>query len=180
MTYPRAAPVAAGAVATIGGAAAASAQDFSVTADGALSGDPGQVLDLLFLPYSPALAALAGWTLLTMVLTFVSTRGTPRARAGSGHPVRDYADPVYRRSRAHMNAVETTGPFIAALVAAILTGASPFWVNALTILFLLARIGMAAAHIATENQPLRSGFFALGQLCVILLAGFAIAGALTS
>ena len=136
--------------------------------------DVAALVPSILSPYGPALAALAGWTVLTMVLTFVSTAGTPRSRAQSGLPVRDYADPAYRRSRAHLNAVETSGPFIAALLAAILTQASPVWVNGFAAVFLLARVGMAAVHIGTESQPLRSACFALGQICVISLAGMGI------
>nr|WP_281494200.1 MAPEG family protein [Jannaschia sp. S6380] len=123
---------------------------------------------------------MAGWAVLTTVLAALSTCGKPQIRTESGHPARDYSDPFYRRTRAHLNAVESTGPFIAAAVAAILIGAPPFWVNLLASVFLVARIGMAIVHIGTENQPARSALFAVGLFCVIGLAGMALVGAVTA
>lgn len=131
----------------------------------------------IFAPYAHALASLGGWAILMLVLTFLSVVGKPRARTESGHPVRDYSDPVYRRSRAFMNAIETTGPFIAATVAAILAGGSPFWVNLFASLFLATRVAMAVVHIGTEIQPLRSVFWVVGLICCIALAVIAIFGA---
>lgn len=133
----------------------------------------------IFAPYALALAAIAGWALLMIVLAFLSVQATPRARTQSGLPVRDYSDPAYRRSRAHMNAVENAGPFVAATVAAILVGAAPFWVNLLAVLFLVTRIAMAVVHIVTENQPMRSLCFVAGLLCTLSLIGLALLGALT-
>lgn len=135
-------------------------------------------MTLFLAPYAPTVAVLAAWSILSLVLARLSTVGSPRARADSGHPVCDYADPAYRRGRAHLNAVETSGPFLAAAVAAMLAGGSPLWVNLPAILFLLARIAMAAVHVGTENQSARSGFFVLGVACIFGLAALAIAGAL--
>ena len=73
-----------------------------------------------------------------------------------------------------MNAVETSGPFVAATVAAILIGASPFWVNLFASVFLTARIVMACVHIGTTNQPMRSLFWSISMLCVLALAVMAI------
>ncbi|KIT15811.1 MAPEG family protein [Jannaschia aquimarina] len=120
--------------------------------------------------YSHALAAMAGWAILMVVLTIFSVAGTPKARTESGHPVRDYSDPAYRRHRALQNAMETTGPFLAALLAAMLTGAAPFWVNLFASVFLVARIAMAVIHIATEIQPLRSAAWMVASICVLALA----------
>ena len=145
-----------------------------------LAGSDAALRGMVFAPYAHALAALAGWALLMMVLMGLSVRGTPRAKTESGHPVRDYADPFYRRSRAYLNAVETAGPFVAVTVAAILTGAPPFWVNLLASVFLVARIVMAIVHIRTENQPLRSACFAAGFFCVMGLAALALVGAFTA
>ena len=131
----------------------------------------------MFAPYSHTLAALAGWALLMIVLMGLSTMGEAKARTEGGPPVRDYSDPAYRRYRAHMNAVESAGPFVAAALGAMLVGAPPFWVNLLALVFLAARIAMAAVHIGTENQPARSACFTLGLLCVFGLALLALFGA---
>ncbi|WGH77651.1 MAPEG family protein [Jannaschia ovalis] len=130
-----------------------------------------------FAPYAHTLAALALWALLQLGLAGVSTVGKARARSAGGLPVRDYSDPAYRRHRAFQNAIETSGAFVAAAVAAMLTGGAPFWVNLLATLFLVARIATAAVHIGTEVQWLRSATWTLGFLCVIGLALIALAGA---
>ncbi|MEM7488734.1 MAG: MAPEG family protein [Pseudomonadota bacterium] len=130
-----------------------------------------------FAAYAPTLAALAGWAILMVVLSIMSVVGTPRARTESGHPVRNYADPAYRRHRAFQNAVETTGPFLAAALAAMLVGAPSFWVNALASVFLVARLAMAMVHVGTEIQALRSLLWGIGALCVLGLAFLALIGA---
>lgn len=125
--------------------------------------------------YSHAIASLAIWTLIVTVLAGLSTAGrTPENRCECGKPKRDYANVVYRRERAFANAVENSGPFIAATLAAILAGASPFWVNLLASVFILSRIVMALVHIRTENQPARSAAFVVGWLCMLVLAVLAL------
>ena len=128
--------------------------------------------------YSHALAALALWAVLVSVLGMVSTRGrSPENRCDCGKPKRDYANPVYRAERAFMNAVEVSGPFVAATVAAVLTGAAPFVVNLLASLFIVVRVAMAYVHIRTENQSARSACFAAGLLCILALAVMAVVAA---
>lgn len=134
----------------------------------------------IFAPYSHALAALAIWAVMVSFLGGLSTRGRTPDRAPCGKPVRDYSDPVYRRERAFMNAVEGSGPFIAATLAAILTGGPVFWVNLLASLFIVARVFMAVAHIRTENQVARMAGFASGLLCIAALAVIAFVGAVTA
>ncbi|AXI46081.1 MAPEG family protein [Sulfitobacter sp. SK012] len=132
-----------------------------------------------FAAYGPAIVALALWGLLILVLTIYSTFGrTAEARCDCGKPKRDYADPVYRRERAYMNAVETSGPFIATTLAAMLAGGAVFWVNLLAAVFVISRIAMAAIHIGTENQPMRSISFMVGFLVIIALGLIAVFAAL--
>lgn len=131
-----------------------------------------------FSNYSHAIAALGLWALLNVILGMVSTRGrTAEARCDCGKPKRDYANPVYRADRAHMNAIENSGPFIAATVGAILVGAAPFWVNVLASVFILARVAMAVVHIRTENQPMRSLCFVVGMVCILGLSVMTVSGA---
>lgn len=132
----------------------------------------------IFAPYAHAIAALALWAMLMTVLGGLSTRGrTAENRCDCGKPKRDYANKVYRADRAFMNAIESTGPFIAATLAAILSGASPFWVNLFASVFIVARVIMAYVHIGTTNQPMRSAFWAVGFLCIICLAVMAVVAA---
>jgi len=132
----------------------------------------------MFAAYSHAIAALALWAVLVCVLSMLAAgaRGAKKTCA-CGKPAQDYTDPAYRRERAFMNAVEGAGPFVAVTVAAILIGASPFWVNLFASAYLAARIAMAAVHIGTQNQPLRSVFFLIGLIAVLALAVLVLAAA---
>jgi len=133
----------------------------------------------IFEAYSHAIASLGLWAILVCVLAAYSTVGrTAENRSDCGKPKRDYSDPVYRRERAFMNAVEGGGPFIAATVGAVLIGASPFMVNLFASIYLLARIAMAVVHIGSENQMLRSLCFIVGLLCILGLAVMAVAAAI--
>lgn len=123
--------------------------------------------------YAHAILSLALWAVLVLVLSAISTVGRTPDRAPCGKPVRDYANPVYRRERAFANAVETSGPFVAATAAAILAGAAPFWVNLLAAVFVTARLAMAVVHIATEVQWARSLFWTIGAVSCLALAGLA-------
>lgn len=132
----------------------------------------------IFAAYSHALASLALWGVMVSVLGALSTRGrSAENRCDCGKPKRNYDDPVYRSERAFMNAVETSGPFISVAVAAVLLGASPFWVNLFASVFVVARLAMAFVHIRTTNQPMRSAFFLVGLICLLALAILALAAA---
>jgi uncharacterized MAPEG superfamily protein len=132
----------------------------------------------IFDVYSHALASLACFAILISVLGGLSAGGgSPENRCECGQPKRDYDNVVYRRNRAFMNAVESAGPFIAALMAAILTGGSPLWVNIFASVFLLARVATAVVHIGTINEGLRSATWFVGLLCVFGLAIMGIWGA---
>ena len=132
----------------------------------------------IFAAYSHALASLALWGVMVSVLGALSTRGrSAENRCDCGKPKRNYDDPVYRSERAFMNAVETSGPFICVAVAAVLLGASPFWVNLFASVFIVARLAMAFVHIRTTNQPMRSAFFLVGLICLLALAILALAAA---
>lgn len=129
----------------------------------------------MFEAYGHAVASLALWAVIMISLSPISVQArTEAARSECGRPKRDYGDRGYRADRALMNAVEATGPFVAATLAAMFAGASPFWVNLLASLFIVARIAMAYVHIATTNQTMRSAFWAIGTLCCLLLALFAL------
>ena len=132
----------------------------------------------IFDPYSHALASMAGYALLMIVLSAMSVAGrTAENRCECGQPKRNYDDVAYRRNRAFMNAIETAGPFVMALMAAILTGGSAMWVNIFASVFLIARIATAFVHIATVNQMLRSASWFVSVICVIALALIGVLGA---
>ncbi len=128
--------------------------------------------------YSHAIASLAVWAIIVPVLAALSTRGrTAEDRCDCGKPKRDYSNVWYRSERAFMNAVEASGPFVAATVAAILAGAAPMWVNIFASVFVIARIVVAYVHIGTTNQGLRSAVWSVGAVCTLALAGMALVAA---
>ena len=133
----------------------------------------------VFAAYHPALIVLALWALTLIVLSGLSVSGrTDADLCACGTPRRDYASSVYRRHRAFQNALETSAPFLAASLAAILTGVAPVVVNGLCIAFWVSRVAMAGIHIGTTIQPLRSVAFLIGWLCIVGLALMAILAAL--
>jgi len=132
-----------------------------------------------FSAYSHAIVSLALWSILLIILNFVAVPGkTPENTTASGNPKRDYGNVVYRRGRAQANAMEMSGPFIGATVAAMLAGADPFWVNTLASVFLVSRVAMAVIHIGTQIQPLRSVAWMVGLICVVSLSVMAVAAAI--
>ena len=130
--------------------------------------------------YGTALVALAAWAVLMPVLAIVAVATPYGERAPSGYPARNYDDRGYRAHRAQQNAIEASGPFVAACAAAILAGAAPFWVNLLAALFIVARIATAAVHIGTVNQPARSATWTVGIACTLALAIMAAWSALAA
>ncbi|MFY9211683.1 MAG: MAPEG family protein [Aestuariivita sp.] len=129
----------------------------------------------IFAPYAHAIASLAIWPLIITVLSMVATRGlTPENRTESGQPRRNYDDRAYRAHRAFMNALEASGPFIAAVLAAILSGASPVWVNIFASVFIVSRIAVAFVHIGTTNQPMRSLVWMVGLISILGLVVMAL------
>ncbi|MDO5530263.1 MAG: MAPEG family protein [Paracoccus sp. (in: a-proteobacteria)] len=124
-----------------------------------------------FAEYGHAIASLAIWALIVLGLANISSSGRQGADlADCGKPRARYGDPLYRRERAFMNAVEISGPFVAATLAAMLAGVAPFWVNLFASVFIVARLAMIWVHIRTTNGKLRSAFFAAGAACLIFLA----------
>lgn len=98
--------------------------------------------------YAIALIALAVYAVATQTVGAVSavrkdSLGMP---PGASHAP-DYADPAYRLDRAHLNAVEILACFAPVVVAAVLIGVSPFWVNLLVTLCLLLRLAMGWVYI---------------------------------
>jgi uncharacterized MAPEG superfamily protein len=118
--------------------------------------------------------ALALWALVVLFLSGLSVAGKRREVCDCGNPKRDYSDVAYRRYRAFQNALETSPAFIAAVVSAIVAGAAPYLINLLASVFLVSRLLMAAVHVGTENQPMRSLLYGISWLCIIFMAILAV------
>ncbi|WP_412505772.1 MAPEG family protein [Roseovarius sp. SYSU LYC5161] len=136
-----------------------------------------------FAAYGHAIVALAASGALGLVISLLT--GMQKVKLGlppGASPDPDYANPAYRWHRAQLNMAETMGFFTAVTVAAVLAGASPFWVNLLAALFFVSRAILAVVHVTGVGKPdmsLRSFLYGLGWAICILLAILAVIGALT-
>ena len=80
----------------------------------------------------------------------------------------DPRDFLFRATRAHANTNESIAGFILISLFAMASPLSPFWVNALSGLYLASRIAhMASYYVA--NQPLRSIAFGVSLLTLFAL-----------
>jgi uncharacterized MAPEG superfamily protein len=136
-----------------------------------------------FALYNHAIFALGAFSLIVMILNPLSANIKSNEGVESGAmPAADYSSKSYRWSRAYMNAMEVSGPFAAATIAAIMAGGSPFWVNLLASLFLVSRLIVAFIHIkgiGNKNMGPRTMVFAFGMFCICGLAVIAMIGALS-
>lgn len=132
-----------------------------------------------FSAYGHAIVAVAATALIGLVLNPLSAIKKSAKGVTSGSlPEPDYADPTYRWARAYLNLTEMMGLFVGATVAAMLAGASPFWVNLLASLFLLSRLVVAVVHVRGLGKPdtgLRTAIFTVGWAAAIGLSLLAIA-----
>ncbi|GLT10560.1 MAPEG family protein [Sulfitobacter porphyrae] len=131
-----------------------------------------------FSDYGHAIMSLALFGLIGLLLSPISAaRKSADGVTAGDMPAADYSNASYRLSRAYMNAMEMSGMFAAVTVAAILAGASPFWVNLLASLFLISRVVVAFVHIrgiGKENLGLRTMIYTFGWACCVFLGLMAV------
>lgn len=131
-----------------------------------------------FSEYGHAIVSVVAFALIGLILGPVSGARKANEQLEPGAmPKEDYSSLTYRLCRAHQNAIEMAGFFTAVTFAAILAGASPFWVNLLASLFFASRIVMAFVHIRGIGDPQRgprSLLYVLGWACCATLGIFAI------
>jgi uncharacterized MAPEG superfamily protein len=136
-----------------------------------------------FAEYGHAIVSLAIFPLVGLLLGPVAAaRCTAAGYAPGEVPKADYGDASYRLMRAYLNAMEMTGMFTAVTVAAILAGASAWWVNLLASIFLLSRVLVAVIHIGGLGKPNmgpRSIVFVIGWACCLILAIMAVVAVLS-
>ncbi|MBO9450253.1 MAPEG family protein [Tropicibacter sp. R16_0] len=131
-----------------------------------------------FAEYSHAIASLVLFTLVVLALSpFSALAKAGKGLAPGATPEQDYSDKAYRLNRAYLNGTETLPAFVAVTVAAMLAGASPFWVNLLASVVLVSRIIMLVIHLRGIGQPNngpRSVFYVLGWACMVALGIMAL------
>ncbi len=136
----------------------------------------------VFSPYAHAIASVAIFAIITLALS--PAAGVARNRAGvaaGAMPPADYSNRDFRICRAYQNATENIGILAAVVLAAVLAGASPFWVNLFASLSVVFRLAMVYVHItgmgATKDPGPRTIFFVLGWLMMLLIAIMALVAA---
>ena len=131
-----------------------------------------------FAAYGHAIVAMAGTALFGLILSPLSAmRKSAIGLVPGCQPEADYTSSVYRWHRTYSNLSETMGFFVACTVAAILAGASPFWVNLFASIFFVSRLVVAFVHIQGLGKPdmsARSFTYVAGWLMCVLLALMAI------
>jgi uncharacterized MAPEG superfamily protein len=122
---------------------------------------------------------IAAWCLLIVVIMPVVTVGF--AKAGSGYENREPRQWMQtlegRRRRAyaaHLNCYEALPVFLAALFIAVWTDAPQHIVDALAVIFVLARMGYVLAYLG-DKATLRSALWSIAYLSAI---GIALSGVL--
>lgn len=107
-----------------------------------------------FAAYGHAIVSIAIWILIVQLLS--AWVGATKANAGmvpGSVPEADYGNKDYRIHRAYENSVANLAVLTSAVVIAVLAGASPFWVNLLASVAVVARIVMVYVHIQAIGKP---------------------------
>lgn len=127
----------------------------------------------VFAEYSHAFVALVIFTLIILFLApFSALAKQSKGLAPGATPEQDYSDNAYRLNRAYLNGTETLPAFVTVTLAAILLGVSPFWVNLLASVILVARIVMLVVHIRGLGKPntgLRSILYVIGWASMFVM-----------
>ncbi|MCG7519114.1 MAPEG family protein [Ruegeria sp. Ofav3-42] len=136
----------------------------------------------VFSAYSHAIASLVIFTVIILFLSpFSALAKAGKGLAPGATPDQDYSDKAYRLNRAYLNGTETLPAYLTVTVAAILLGASPFWVNLLASVALVSRIVMLVIHMRGIGKPhsgLRSVFYVIGWACMVLMGVMALVAAI--
>lgn len=135
----------------------------------------------MFAEYSHAISSVVLFTLVVLFLApFSALAKQGKGLAPGATPEQDYSDQAYRLNRAYLNGTETLPAFVAVVTAAVLLGTSPFWVNLLASVALVARLVMLVVHIKGMGKPnsgLRSVLYVLGWACMFVIGLMALVAA---
>jgi len=134
-----------------------------------------------FAQYSHALASLAAFALIVLLLSPLSAIPKEREKLAPGSDIpQGYDNRDYRVNRAYLNGVETLAAFVTVTLVAMLTGANPFWVNLLASLALVSRVIHLFVHIRGIGRPHRGPrtfAYVFGWACMIGIGILAIVAA---
>ncbi|MCX8951835.1 MULTISPECIES: MAPEG family protein [unclassified Ruegeria] len=135
----------------------------------------------VFAEYSHAIASVVLFTLVVLFLApFSALAKQAKGLAPGATPEQDYADKAYRLNRAYLNGTETLPAFVTVITAAILLGVSPFWVNLLASVALVARLAMLVVHLKGIGKPSsgpRTILYVIGWACMVVIGLMALVAA---
>lgn len=129
-----------------------------------------------FAAYHTMLTALALGGLLIVVQLVIADLTAIRNKHKAGYPIpADSNSFLFRAARVHINTNESIAAFALLGLAGVLLGASPGWLNGLSVLWLASRVAHMGFYYA-NRKPMRSLSFAvslvslLGMAATVLLA----------
>jgi uncharacterized MAPEG superfamily protein len=123
-----------------------------------------------FASYHTTLTALALAGLLLVVQLIIADLTAIRNKHKAGYPIAaDSSRFLFRAARAHINTNESIAAFALFGLAGVLIGASPGWLNGLSVLWLTSRVAHMAFYYA-NRKPLRSLSFAVSLLALLGMA----------
>lgn len=131
--------------------------------------------------YSRAIASVVIFTIIILVISpFSAVLKMNKGLAPGATPEQDYSDLAYRLNRAYLNCTETLPAFVAVVGAAMLLGVSPYWVNLLASIALVARVILLVVHVAGIGKPnmsLRTFSYVGGWLPMLIIGVMALGAA---
>ena len=139
--------------------------------------------------YAEYVYGIASFVILTLtvlyVLLFLGRSRRIKGVAPGSMPKQDYSDKAYRLNWVYLNCIETLPAFLTVIIAAILRGVSPFWMNLLTTIVVVARletlvIGVDVVYmrgIGQSNGGLCSILFVVGCTGTIAMGVMTLAAA---
>ena len=113
-------------------------------------------------PYVSTVWALGMSGALLLIQLLVVDLAGIKARHRPGTPVEaDHGDFLFRATRAHANTNESVAAFILLVLFGVLSAASPGWLNALSWVYVVARVAHMVCYYAGFQLP-RSVAFGVG------------------
>ena len=124
-------------------------------------------------PYMSTVWALGVSGALLLIQLLVVDLAGIKARHRPGTPVEaDHGDFLFRATRAHANTNESIAAFVLLVLFGVLSAASPIWLNALSWVYVVARVAHMVCYYAGFQLP-RSVAFGVG---LVALFGMLIVG----
>jgi uncharacterized MAPEG superfamily protein len=121
------------------------------------------------LPYVPTILAMGVVAGLFLTQILVVDVAGMKARHRPGTPVEaDHASFLFRATRAHANTNESIAGYILLALFGLLSATSPGWLNLLSGVYVLGRVGHMLCYYANW-QTMRSVFFGVGLAALIAM-----------